>query len=137
MTALTPETVSAAVAKLGLMAFFPSDPEVRVALVPILMDMIDTKEQLDWLTSRALKLYPRWPGVSDIRALYCSRYKPKDGEEAYSEIYQDGFPSERPAAAIPPKRATTTTADAEFAGKIKDMAKVKRFPGRADKTEAK
>lgn len=95
---LTPETAASAVAKLALMAFFPGDPDIRAALVSVFMDMIDTEEQLDWLVNRALRLYARWPGVAEIRALYCSRWKPKDGIEAYSSTYLDGIPSERKGA---------------------------------------
>lgn len=129
---LTVGKVNTAVAKLGLMAFFPGDPEVRAGLVPILLDMIETEEQLDWLVNRALRLYAKWPGVAELRALYCSRFKPKDGMEAYSEIYGENFPSDRPAepvAPLPPKRASTTTADAEFDKEIQRAAKVKKFPG--------
>ena len=68
------------------MAFFPGDPEVRAGLISIFMGMIETEEQLDWLVDRALRIYSRWPGVAEIRALYCSRYKPKDGLEGYSEF---------------------------------------------------
>jgi hypothetical protein len=94
---LTPEAVADGINKLALMAFFPGDPEVRGALIGILMEMVETEEQLDWLIGRALKLYARWPGVAELRALYCSRWKPKDGVETYSTVYQDGIPSERPA----------------------------------------
>jgi hypothetical protein len=100
---LTPEFASASVAKLALMAFFPSDPDIRAALVTIFMEMVDTEEQLTWLVNRALRLYGRWPGLGEIRALYCSRWKPKDGVEAYSSVYLDGIPSERPAPPPPPR----------------------------------
>lgn len=124
---LTPETVAAAVSRLALMAFFPGDPEVRAGLIPIFLGMIDTEEHLDWLVARALQLFPRWPGVAEIRALYCSRFKPKDGVEGYSEIYEN-FPSPQPAP-LPPGRETT--ADAAFDKQIQDAAALKRLPGSA------
>ena len=80
---LTPEAAAIGVNKLALMAFFPSDPEIRAALVEILMEMI----------GRALNLYASWPGVADLSALYCSRWKPKDGVETHSAVYPDGIPS--------------------------------------------
>jgi hypothetical protein len=92
---LTPETASASVSKLALMAYFPGDPDIRAALVWALLEMIETEEQMQWLVSRALRLYTKWPGVAELRALYCSHYRPKDGQEAYSSVYPDGIPSER------------------------------------------
>lgn len=81
---VTPDRAAAAVSRLALMAFFPTNPEVQTALVEILLEMVDTDEHLDWLMRRLLVL-PKWPGVGEMRALYCSRYKPKDGLEAYSD----------------------------------------------------
>src|SRR5215831_19020667 len=115
---LTPEVAARAVAKLGLMAFFPGDPDTRGALIHVLMELVETEDQLAWLIERALKLYSRWPGVGEIRALYCSRFKPKDGAEAYSEMYQSGFPHESARPEIPAKREVVTTADGELADQI-------------------
>lgn len=89
---LTVDSTARRVATLSLMAFFPHDSDARAALIRILMRVVETEEQLDWLIERALDLYPRWPGLGELRALYCSRYRPKDGVEAYSEIYEHGFP---------------------------------------------
>ena len=124
-----PEAAAQAVSKLSLMAFFPSDSDARSALVWALMQLAETQEQLEWLVERALKLYSRWPGVGELRALYCSRFKPRDGVEAYSEIYQSGFPHESPAPVPPPPRATITTADREFEREIREAAERKRLPG--------
>lgn len=129
MAQLTPDAATAAVAKLGLMAFFPGDPDVRAALVTVFMEMIDTQEQLDWLVARALKLYGRWPGVAEIRALYCSRWKPKDGVETYSETYVEGFPSERkqePPGDAPRGAPVTRTTDLDV--EVKKAAAVKQMP---------
>ena len=97
MKELTPEVAADAVSKLALMAFFPGDSDTRGALIWALLQFVETEEQLDWLVERALQLYARWPGVGELRALYCSRFKPRDGVEAYSEIYQSGFPHQTPA----------------------------------------
>ena len=125
---LTPDDAAVAVSRLALMAFFPGDPDTRSALVWVLMQLVETTEQLDWLVERALKLYTRWPGVGEIRAVYCSRFKPKDGVEAYSAIYQSGFPHQTPAPEAPPKRATSYTADPEFEAELERVARLKQFP---------
>jgi len=126
MKALTPEVTIQAVSKLGLMAFFPSDPEVRAALVTVLMNLIETEEQLDWLVTRALRLYAKWPGVAELRALYCSRFKPRDGIESYSTVYLDGIPPEN----TPPRRepAGATTADPELRKNVAELAHRRRMP---------
>jgi len=135
---LSADAATQAVSKFGLMAFFPGDPDTRSALVWALMQLVETEDQLDWLVSRALKLYPRWPGVGEIRALYCSRFKPKDGVEGYSEVYEGGFPHESPAPQIPPKREVVTTADQKLTGQIQAAAGRKRLPaGKSRRMESK
>ena len=125
---LTPEAASAAVAKMALMAFFPSDPDIRAALITVFMEMVETDEQMEWLGNRALRMFARWPGVAEIRALYCSRYKPKDGLEGYSEIYPEGFPAERKEpepVRLPGGRVVTR--DADLDAKITQAAAVKKL----------
>ena len=95
MTQLTPESAAAATAQLALMAFFPNDPDTRIAMAEVLIEMVDTEEHLNWLVRRALQVYSRWPGIAELRALYCSRFKPRDGIETYSEVYGEGFPPDR------------------------------------------
>jgi hypothetical protein len=67
--------------------------------------------------------------VSELRALYCYRYRPKDGVEVYSELYEQGFPREGQAPtlpALPPDHLVT--ADAEFERDIRSLAQRKAFP---------
>ena len=126
---LTPEAAADAVSKLALMAYFPGDCDTRASLVWVLLRLVETEEQLDWLVERALQLYARWPGVGEIRALYCSRFRPRDGAETYSETYPRGFPHERRAAEIPPlPPGMAATTDAEFEAALRLAAKVKSFP---------
>jgi hypothetical protein len=124
----TPETATAAVSKLALMAFFPADPDIRAALVTVLLEMVETEEQMNWLVNRCLRLYGKWPGVAEIRAVYCSRWKPKDGLNTYSTVYIDGIPSEKAGAA--PKdapRGEAVTRDPELNRKIQEVADKKKI----------
>jgi hypothetical protein len=108
------------------MAFFPSDREVRGALVSVLADLVETEEQLDWLVTRALRLYAKWPGVAELRALYCSRFKPRDGVESYSTVYLDGIP---PETTPPPREPTAaTTTDPELRKNVAELARRRRMP---------
>jgi len=139
-----PEAVSSAVNQLALMAFFPSDREVRGALVSVLADLVETEDQLDWLVNRALRLYAKWPGVAELRALYCSRFKPRDGIESYSTVYLDGIPPETTPPRVDGKtdeikRVTMTrlgtdepltTADPELRKNVAELARRRRMPKR-------
>jgi len=73
-----------AVSELSLIPFFPGDPHARASLVRFFLRMVSTEQQLQWLVDSALDLYSQWPGPHELRALYCSHFKPKDGLEAYS-----------------------------------------------------
>lgn len=91
------------IGKLSLMKFFPGDESARIALVELVCGMAYDNEQIKWLVKRALALYNEWPGPRELRALFCSRWKPRDGVEAYSTVYiadenGGGFPRELPAA---------------------------------------
>lgn len=131
---LTPEAAAAAVAKLALMAYFPGDRDIRAALVWVLLEMVETEEQMDWLVNRALRLYGNWPGVGELRALYCSRWKPKDGMEAFSTVYPEGIPSERPRPVMrDAPRGQAVTADPALNRQIQQAAGSKKFqPGRRE-----
>jgi hypothetical protein len=123
MKPITPESATRSVNRLALMAFFPSDPEVRAALVDIVMEMTESQDQLDWLVARALKLYTKWPGVAELRALYCSKWPPRDGVTTYSSIYLDGIPSERNSPEPTPPAPGSD--DPELDRAVKEAAKKK------------
>jgi hypothetical protein len=89
------QKVAEIVGELTLLRFFPSDPIARTALVREICDMAASEDQVRWLITRMLKLYQVWPGLGEVRATFCSKFKPRDGVERYSEVYPDGIPSER------------------------------------------
>lgn len=128
---ISTEILYGAVGNLMAMPFFPSEPLVKMAVLNELPQIVQTDAQLLWLIRRVTQLYNAWPGTSEIRAVYCSKYRPLDGIEVYSSVYPDGIPSERQAGepawpALPPGRVT---ADLEFDRKLQAVAKVKQFPG--------
>jgi hypothetical protein len=122
-----------AVGKLRLLKMNPlSDPGVASALMEKLAAMCPHKEALEWLASRATDLYREWPGILELRALLCSRYKPADGVQTYSSVFEV-IPSEHPAQesaqlALPP--AHTASADSALEGMIADLARRKALPSR-------
>jgi hypothetical protein len=85
------------VAELSVLKFFPSEAAARLAIVRMVGEMARSEDQIRWLIRRMTSgLYAEWPGPGELRACFCSRFPPKDGINAYSSVYLDGIPSERP-----------------------------------------
>jgi hypothetical protein len=82
------------------MPFFPTDPLAKVALIDELAKIAANDEQLEWLMQRVQALFKVWPGLNEIKAVYCSRYKPLDGINVYSGVYPDGIPAAKANPAI-------------------------------------
>ena len=102
--------VTRALGRLTLMKYFPAEDAARTALVEMVCGMIDHEDQAEWLAKRMLQIYREWPGPYEMRACFCSRYKPMDGINAYSEIYANGLPPDpsappRPEIAAPKLKA--------------------------------
>lgn len=112
------------IAKLSLLKFFPSDAMARLALVEMVCGFSESNIQIEWLVKRALVVFNEWPGPHELRALFCSRWKPRDGNEAYSAIYPatesgGGFPRD---PALPPASPAFTPIGREEARKLLGMA---------------
>jgi len=102
----------------GTMRFFPSDPDARLGLAKQLARMVGSEEQLRWLVETLPTLYSEWPGLRELRALYCMKFRPMDGIEVASEVYPDGLTREQlnpgmkelpaaPMLQLPPSEITT------------------------------
>jgi hypothetical protein len=57
--------------------------------------MATEEAQVEWLVQRAVSLYAEWPGAREIRACFCSKFRPADGLSVGSTVYLDGIPSEK------------------------------------------
>lgn len=121
---------------LAVLKYFPSDDGARAALLKIVLAMAASESQVAWLVDRMTNgLYNEWPGPRELRACFCSKFAPWDGQNAYSEVYADGIPSEKPALleiAGPPLRqlpaGRIVTADTELDGKVLALAASKAMP---------
>lgn len=125
-------------ARMSLLKFFPADDYARAELVRFVGDMATTNEQVEWLTTRCLQLWNAWEGPKELRAIFCSKFKPADGVEAYSDLPQfvDGIPSERadyttalPAPADAKKRLTAAecTTAPSVVDTLADLARATRM----------
>jgi hypothetical protein len=106
---MNPKLTLELLGRLAVLRFFPAGNEaVMESLMVMVGAMCDTEEQVRWLVERmTCGIYAEWPGPKEMRACYCSRFRPKDGINAYSDVYPDAIPLSRPAlpAAIAPIRA--------------------------------
>ncbi len=127
--------VAQSISRWSLLKYFPSDADGRAALVEMVCGIIETDEQAEWLAKRVLAIYNEWPGPQEIRATFCGRFRPSDGINAYSQVYQDGLPPDPEAAPRieAPKllelpEGHCTSVDAECEQMVVDLAKETAMP---------
>jgi hypothetical protein len=94
---LTEEGVKKAVSRIALMPFFPSsDPNARALVFEDIVNICESDAHAEWLAMRFCQVFRNgWPGLEELRAVYCARFKPCDKRFADSHAYPDGIPSER------------------------------------------
>ena len=93
---MNPEMILEIVQELRMLPYFPNDEFVMIGLVRLVGSMCETEEQVRWLVSRMTSgLYSQWPGPQEMRACYCSKFRPKDGISTCSTVYETGIPSEK------------------------------------------
>jgi hypothetical protein len=118
------------VTRMSALNFFPREEEAKVAIAEMVMDLVNTPEEAAWLSRRMVTLFNDWPGPREMRAVFCSRYRPQDGCEVNSSVYPDGIPSEkeqRPALPAPNPRSSIASADTELSTAIARIADSKRI----------
>lgn len=76
----TAKQIADAVAALGMLQYFPSDPGTRQAIMREIAAMVGTAEELAWLVA-AMKRVGVWEGPAEMRGVFCARFAPRDGVE--------------------------------------------------------
>lgn len=115
---LTEEGVKKAVSRIALMPFFPSsDPNARALVFEDIVNICESDAHAEWLSMRFCQVFRNgWPGLEELRAVYCARFKPCDKRFADSHAYPDGIPSEQETGIVevkglpalcPPQRLLT------------------------------
>ena len=89
------EQATMVVESMAAIPFFPGEAAARGLISSELQRICGSVEQGAWLARRMTQLYERWPGLREMRAVYCGKFRPCDGIEADSTVYGDGIPSER------------------------------------------
>lgn len=86
---MNPTRIMEILSGLRLLPFFPSDEFAFSALVRMVGSMAENEQQVQWLVARMTSgIYTKWEGPAEMRACFCNRFKPKDGINAYSQIYE-------------------------------------------------
>lgn len=89
---LTNEEAMKAVQRMGILKYFPSDDIAREEISAMLIDMIETDQwgtaqsKLDWLIRALRDNVGEWPGPKELRGVYCCKFRPSDGIEAFSTL---------------------------------------------------
>ena len=105
----------------GTLHFFPSDDDARLGIAEEITAMAETQDQVRWLVGRVPKLHSDWPAMREVRAVFCSRYKPHDGYDVCSAVYLDGIP---PDPALERLRLTAGPAMRQLTGDVAASPKV-------------
>jgi hypothetical protein len=129
---MNPERILEMLGELRVLRFFPNDEFVMNAIVRLCGSMCASEAQVRWLVDRMTSgIYTEWPGIGEMRACFCHRYKPQDGINAYSTVYPDGLPPDptaqpRPRIAAPDQKPLQpgheVTADPELEASIQKLA---------------
>ena len=76
------------------MKYFPPGPGARSEVMALLAAMVDTPENLEWFRVTLRDHVSEWPGLGEIRAIYCSSKRPADGIEGAGYSTTPGFTAE-------------------------------------------
>lgn len=103
-----------AVHDLALLKYFPSAENDRTAVARLLGRIVGENNLvgLRWLVDTMLNRVGEWNGPVELRAVYCTRYRPADGVEADAK-YSNGFTAgEMETRAKAPSMTQTEVGDA-------------------------
>ncbi len=135
---MNPIKVLEMVEELRCLKFFPNDAAVLNAIVRLCGKMCADEEQVRWLIDRITSgIYSEWPGIAEVRACFCARYKPKDGITVCSTVFRRSLPPDptappRPEIAAPKRLALPpgheVTVDPELEASIQKLAEKVKPP---------
>ncbi len=80
---------------LEALQFFPSGEIARLMIANEISAMCANRGQAEWLVQKMFRTFGgKWPGPAEMRAAFCSKFRPADGYEVSSTIYPDGIPTD-------------------------------------------
>lgn len=83
---ITTKQAAEATARLAVLVHYPGDPIARAEIGDMLLSMVGTPAQLEWLISTMRDRVGKWEGPRELRGVFCTKFKPLDGIEATSTM---------------------------------------------------
>ena len=78
--------------RMGACRYFPTKSLAHAEIAQLVMRMVDTPEHLGWLLRSMIDRVGEWKGPKELRGIFCTRFKPRDGIEELSQT--SGFTPE-------------------------------------------
>jgi hypothetical protein len=75
----------------GTLRFFPGEPEARLGIAKQIAKFASDESQVRWLVEVLPNHFGDWPGTHEVRAVFCMKFRPKDGVEVDSKVFPDGL----------------------------------------------
>lgn len=69
---------------LAALKFYPSEAGARSMIGSEIASMCNSDEEAHWLVREMVRRYKEWPGILEMRAVFCDRKEPRDGVCAIS-----------------------------------------------------
>lgn len=88
------EAVKAALRRLAVIPFFPTDEDDKAEIIRTVEDMIGDEvlfgstpqQRIDWLVKATIDAMREWKSIPELRGILCWRWKPADGKEGFSTL---------------------------------------------------
>jgi hypothetical protein len=125
---LSEENAMVGVMLLSDMDFYPPERLVRMKIADELRCLCRDYEEMDWLVTKMIRIFTKWPKIPALRQVFFTRYLPLDGIkpigicEAMLEAYPDGIPVDHIEA--PAAGNFKAIAPPEFAATIKQITEM-------------
>jgi len=68
---------------------FPRSKAAREIVAQDFHEFVGTDQQLDWFVQACIRHFPCWPGIPQLRALYCSKFVPDDGIPPICDLWDE------------------------------------------------
>ncbi len=85
------DQIDQAMDDLATIPYFPQADNVRAAVMDNLLRFVAGPEEFLWLVRTTVATAKQWCGVAEMRALYCTRYRPVDGLKPEPQCALPGF----------------------------------------------
>jgi hypothetical protein len=71
--------IIAAIDEWAILINFPEDELKRSQIMKLLDRLANNADEITWLTNELVLRFDKWPGPHTLRAVFCQRYQPRDG----------------------------------------------------------